>query len=432
MTTINNHGDDVSLLSKEEEPPPEELDPSGRFFASTGLNCTSFNSNLLKIEEINESYLSHFKIGKESKEFKEKFFSNERWDNWNNWRWQIKNSITKYDDLEKIFGKNMEYNTLIEKKLPFRITPYYSGVVYNSIPLQKSVIPSLNEIIISEGESIDPLKEDHDSPVEGIVHRYPDRVLFLVTSFCSTNCRYCTRSRIVGGSHSVSNTPNIVRWNNAIQYIKNHPEIRDVVVSGGDPLTLSDISLNYILSKLREIKHIEIIRIGTKVPVVLPMRITKNLLRILKKYHPLYMSIHFTHPDEITEEVKFACNSIADAGIPMGSQTVLLKDINDNPETMKSLYHKLLMIRVRPYYLYQCDPIVGSAHFRTPVETGINIIENLRGWTSGYAIPHYVIDAPGGGGKIPILPDYYIGKDENGNIILRNYESNRYLYHNDN
>lgn len=427
----NKKGDEISLLSsKEEEPPPEDIEPSSSLFNSTNLKFNPLNSNLLSELEF-KNQKSDFIIGKESKDFKTQFFPNEKIEEWNNWRWQIKNSIKDYNNLERIFGKSMEYNSLIEKKLPFRITPYYAGVVYKSLPLQKCVIPSLNEIILSEGESIDPLKEDHDSPVEGIVHRYPDRVLFLVTSFCSTNCRYCTRSRIVG-SDFISKTPNITRWNNAIEYIKNHPEIRDVVISGGDPLTLSDISLNYILSKLRNIKHIEIIRIGTKVPVVLPMRITKNLLRILKKYHPLYMSIHFTHPDEITEEVRVVCNNIADAGIPMGSQTVLLKEVNDNPEVIKNLYHKLLTIRVRPYYLYQCDPIVGSAHFRTTVETGINIIENLRGWTSGYAIPHYVIDAPGGGGKIPILPDYYLGKDEKGNIILRNYENNKYLYHNDN
>jgi len=423
--------DEVSLLSKEEEPPPDDIDPLGSVTSFTNYNF--FQSNVLETFEPAFDTIEskeNFKIGEESIQFKQKFFPDEKWANWNNWRWQIKNSIVDYKKLKEIFGNKFHYNELIEKKLPFRITPYYAGVVYNSLELQKCVIPSLNELIVSKGESIDPLKEDHDSPVDGIVHRYPDRVLFLVTSFCSTNCRYCTRSRIVGSK--CSNISNITKWNNAIEYIRNHTEIRDVVVSGGDPLTLSDISINYILNKLREIKHIEIIRIGTKVPVVLPSRITKNLLRILKRYHPLYMSIHFTHPQEITEEVKFACNSIADAGIPMGSQTVLLKDVNDNPETMKSLYHKLLQIRVRPYYLYQCDPIVGSAHFRTPVETGINIIENLRGWTSGYAIPHYVIDAPGGGGKIPLLPDYYVKKDQDGNIILRNYEGNRYIYYNDN
>lgn len=217
-------------------------------------------------------------------------------------------------------------------------------------------------------------------------------------------------------------------WDLAFKYIREHKEIRDVLISGGDPLTLPDISINHILTNIFSIPHVEMVRIGTKVPAVMPMRINKHLLKILKKFQPIYMSIHFTHPDEITDEVKKACNLLANNGIVMGSQTVLLKDINDDAKILKNLYHKLLKIRVRPYYLYQCDPIMGSSHFRTPVEKGISIIDNLRGWTSGYAIPHYVIDAPGGGGKIPILPEYKLGKDCNNNILLRNFQYKEYCY----
>ncbi len=356
-----------------------------------------------------------------------KYFPNVSIQDWNNWQWQIKNSITTYEQLDSIFNYKFTSLDIIEKKLPFRITPYYAGVCLNSKKLEKAVIPSLQEMICSPGESCDPLHEEDDSPVHSLVHRYPDRALFLVTSFCSTNCRYCTRSRIVGNNEF--NKKRRDEWDKAIEYIQNTPQIRDVIISGGDPLTLTDDSLEYILSRLRAIPHIEMLRIGTKVPVVLPMRITKNLIRILKKYHPLYMSIHFTHPDELTPEVRKACNILSDAGIPLGSQTVLLKDINDNPETMKDLFHGLLKVRVKPYYLYQCDPIIGSSHFRTPVSKGIEIIEALRGWTSGYAIPQYVIDAPGGGGKIPLLPEYYQGKDINGNIVLRNYENKKYYYY---
>ncbi len=356
-----------------------------------------------------------------------KYFSNASVHEWNSWQWQIRNSITSYDDLEKIFGYKFTSMEIIEKKLPFRITPYYAGVVFHSKKLEKAVIPSLEEMICSPGESCDPLHEENDSPVHNIVHRYPDRALFLATSFCSTNCRYCTRSRIVGNNEF--NKKRKEDWDKAIDYIQKTPQIRDVIISGGDPLTLTDESLEYILSRLKAIPHVEMLRLGTKAPVVLPMRITRKLTRILKKYHPLYVSIHFTHPDELTPEVNNACSMLADAGMPLGSQTVLLKDINDDPVTMKNLFHKLLSARVKPYYMYQCDPIIGSSHFRTPVSRGLEIIEALRGWTSGYAIPQYVIDAPGGGGKIPLLPDYYQGKDSNGNIILKNYENKNFYYY---
>jgi lysine 2,3-aminomutase len=262
--------------------------------------------------------------------------------------------------------------------------------------------------------------------IPGLVHRYPDRVLFLTTGFCSTYCRYCTRSRAVGetnGEYSFK----VSYWEKAAQYIEANPNIRDCLLSGGDPLSIGDDKLEWLLKRLRSIKHLEFLRIGTKIPVVMPQRITKDLCRILKKYHPLWFSIHFTHPDELTPETEEACNRLADAGIPMGSQTVLLKGINDNIETMKPLMHGLLKLRVKPYYLYQCDPVSGSAHFRTSVESGLEIIRQLRGHTTGYAVPQFVVDAPGGGGKIPLLPDYVVGR-EGDDLLLTNFEGGIYRY----
>jgi lysine 2,3-aminomutase len=274
------------------------------------------------------------------------------------------------------------------------------------------------------GEAEDPLGEEHQSPVHGLVHRYPDRVLLLVTDFCSTYCRYCTRSRLVGQGDL---SPSRERLEAAFAYIRQATQVRDVLISGGDPLTLSDEKLEWILSNLRAIPHIEIIRMGTKIPAVLPQRITPQLTRMLRKYHPLWMSLHFTHPDECCYETERACSMLADAGIPLGSQTVLLKGINDNAPTMKSLMHGLVKMRVRPYYIYQCDPINGSGHFRTPVAKGVEIIRALRGHTTGYAVPTYVIDAPGGGGKIPVMPDYVTGREGN-DITLQNYEGKSYQY----
>jgi len=257
------------------------------------------------------------------------------------------------------------------------------------------------------------------------VHRYPDRVLFLVTGFCATYCRYCTRSRMVGSDGDRHVDP--AQWEKAIRYIERTPAVRDVLLSGGDPLTLSDEKLGYLLSRLARIPHVEMVRIGTKVPVTLPQRITPKFTRMLRGFHPLWMSIHFTHPEELTGEVGQACGRLADAGIPLGSQTVLLAGINDNVETMKQLVQGLLRFRVRPYYLYQCDPIRGSSHFRTPVEKGLEIIGGLRGHTTGYAVPTYVIDAPGGGGKVPLLPRYVEGRDGD-NLVLRNYAGDVYVY----
>jgi lysine 2,3-aminomutase len=323
-----------------------------------------------------------------------------------------------------------EINALnkLKNRLPLRITPYFLSLIYDSepgSPLRRTMIPESAELIITDAEKADPLCEMASSPVPGVVHRYPDRALFTVTQFCSSYCRYCTRS------HSVGKLGHLTKgeWDRAFRYLAEHTEIRDVIISGGDPLTMNDNKIEYLLSNLRAIKHIEILRIGTKVPVVLPQRITPQLVAMLRKYHPLFMSIHFTHPDEITPETRKACNMLADGGMPMGSQTVLLSGINDDPTVMKSLMQKLLTIRVRPYYIYQCDLIPGSSHFRTTIEKGIDIIENLRGHTSGYAVPQFVVDAPGGGGKIPILPAYVV---ESGpeKWVLRNYKKNQYTYPN--
>jgi lysine 2,3-aminomutase len=350
---------------------------------------------------------------------------------WNNWRWQVRNRITTVGGLERIIRlSDNERIALISDghSLPVAITPYYASLLDKhdpQQPLRRTVVPVLTETLQSAGESEDPLGEDDDSPVPGVIHRYPDRALFLVTEFCSTYCRYCTRSRLVGKSHRMVFQKK--QWDQAIAYIEATPAIRDVLLSGGDPLTLPDEKLEYLLSRLRNIPHVEMLRIGTKVPVVLPHRITPALTRMLKRYHPLWMSIHFTHPDELTPETREVCTRLADAGIPLGSQTVLLAGINDRVYTIKALVQGLVRIRVRPYYLYQCDPILGSSHFRTPVEKGLEIIRGLRGHTTGYAVPSFVIDAPGGGGKIPLLPEYFIGREDQ-DLLLKNYANRIYRY----
>jgi lysine 2,3-aminomutase len=282
------------------------------------------------------------------------------------------------------------------------------------------------EYVRLPGEEDDPLGEDHDTVVPGLVHRYPDRVLFLATGTCSTYCRYCTRSRLVGNPGGEYQF-NVRNWDRAIEYLEAHPEIRDVLLSGGDPLTIGDDKLDYLLGRLRAIRHIEFLRIGSKIPAVLPQRITKALVTMLKKHHPLWMSVHFTHPRELTPEVTEATARLADAGIPLGSQTVLLKGINDDGAIMKQLMQGLLKRRVKPYYLYQCDPIKGSGHFRTPVSKGLEIIRALRGHTTGYATPMFVIDAPGGGGKILMAPDSVVGRDGD-DLLLRNFEGKVYRY----
>ena len=315
--------------------------------------------------------------------FRKQFFPAVSGSQWQNWRWQLKNRITTVEGLERIIRLSDDERRALTcdgMALPVAITPYYASLLDEQNPqqpLRRTVVPVINENLHSPGESEDPLGEDNDSPVPGVIHRYPDRALFLVTEFCSTYCRYCTRSRLVGKSHRMVFQKKL--WDRAIAYIGATPAVRDVLLSGGDPLTLPDEKLEYLLSRLRQIPHVEMLRIGTKVPVVLPHRITPALTRMLKRYHPLWMSIHFTHPDELSSEVREACTRLADAGIPLGSQTVLMAGINDQVDTMKRLVHGLLRIRVRPYYLYQCDPIIGSAHFQ---DTGGKRIGNHT-WIAG-------------------------------------------------
>ncbi|UCF96794.1 MAG: KamA family radical SAM protein [Spirochaetaceae bacterium] len=372
-----------------------------------------------------------FPISPDSERFRRTFFADASVTEWNDWHWQLRHRIRRLEQLTPMLDLTMDEMTAILRHkgtLPLAITPYYAGLLDpadSNQPLRRTVVPVNDEYLRSAGEAEDPLAEEDDSPIPGLVHRYPDRVLFLVTNFCSTNCRYCTRSRMVGAEHGQAGLRQ--RWQRAIEYIENNPQVRDVLLSGGDPLTLSDEKLEWLLGRLRKISHVELIRIGTKVPVVLPQRITPALVRILKRYHPLWMSIHYTHPQELTLETATACSRLADSGIPLGSQTVLLAGINDSVETMKALMHGLLRLRVKPYYLYQCDPILGSAHFRTSVEKGLEIIAGLRGHTSGYAVPTYVIDAPGGGGKIPLLPEYVVDR-EGEDLILRNYEGRIFRY----
>jgi lysine 2,3-aminomutase len=372
-----------------------------------------------------------FKDSPRSRIFRKRFYPDITRFEWFDWHWQLRNAIRNVDTLGQIINltENERQAMMLDTgALPVSITPYYASLLSAldpSAPLRRCVVPVMDECLRTAGEEEDPLNEDADSPVPGIVHRYPDRVLFLVTDTCSTYCRYCTRSRIIGRQtqHFIDQD----KWERAIEYIEHSPNVRDVLLSGGDPLTLSDEKLEWLLSRLQRIPHIELLRIGTKVPVVLPQRITPALTALLKRYHPLWMSIHITHPDELTPEMSTACIRLADAGIPLGSQTVLLAGINDEVSTMARLVHGLLQIRVRPYYLYQCDPIPGSSHFRTPISKGLEIIQGLRGHTTGYAVPNYVVDAPGGGGKIPLLPEYALGWDK-GDLLLRNYEGNVYRY----
>ncbi|MBN2213106.1 MAG: KamA family radical SAM protein [Bacteroidales bacterium] len=392
---------------------------------------STLDSALVKAYQKSKNQPSDFSVASPaSVEFMCKNFPDVTIDKWNNWNWQIQNSYTTFKKLSQVidFSGVKDFESIVAaKRLPLRITPYYASLMAGSNqtnPIRKGVVPTAYELIVTPGECSDPLHEENCSPAPNLVHRYPDRVLFLATGFCATYCRYCTRSHMVAKEKVHYG---LSAWQQALEYIRNNKQIRDVIVSGGDPLTIPETHLEYLLTSLRNIPHIEIIRIGTKAPVVLPQRITCGLVKMLKRYHPLYMSIHFMHPDELTPEVYEACSRLADAGIPLGSQTVLLKGINDNVRTMRQLMHGLLINRVRPYYIYQCDPIPGSSHFRTPVQKGIEIIKGLRGHTSGYAVPHYVIDAPGGGGKIPLLPEYYLGKDGH-NIVLQNYEGKRFYY----
>jgi lysine 2,3-aminomutase len=420
------------MLASEDFEPPSPVSGLGERKVESGSDSSPGSKENPKVISIRKvPHFPRFRCSPRTAAFRKRFFPEASSTDWNDWRWQLRARIRDVEALSRILTLSEDERTAMTHaghQLPVAITPYFASLLDRNDPLQpirRSVLPTTAEHLSSPGEAADPLGEDVDSPVQGLVHRYPDRVLFLVTDFCSTYCRYCTRSRMVG--HQGGASTNLARWEEAIAYIEKTPAVRDVLLSGGDPLTLSDESLAWLLSRLRQIRHVELLRIGTKAPVVLPQRITPALTRRLKKFHPLWMSIHFTHPEELTPEVSQACERLADAGIPLGSQTVLLSGINDDVATMKALMQGLLKIRVKPYYLYQCDPILGSAHFRTPVEKGLEIIRGLRGHTTGYAVPTYVIDAPGGGGKIPLLPEYTLGR-EGEDLLLKNYQDRVFRY----
>ncbi len=345
---------------------------------------------------------------------------------WNDWKWQISNRIETIEDLESYIKIKKEEKN-VGNKLRMAITPYYLSLINpedSDDPIRKQSVPTVHENDYVLTDNDDPLNEDGSMPVQGVVHRYPDRVLLLLTDRCAMYCRHCTRRRFAGQKDT---NLSMAQFDKGLKYISAHKEIRDVILSGGDPFMLSTKRLEIILRKLKEIKHIEIIRIGTRVPVVLPQRIDDELVQMLKKYHPIWINTHVNHPNEITEESSQACARLADAGIPLGNQTVLLRGVNDCVHVMKKLVRKLLSIRVRPYYIYQCDLVGGIEHFRTPVSSGIEIIEGLRGHTSGMAVPTFVIDAPGGGGKIPLMPNYVISRSSN-KIIMRNYQGKLFEY----
>lgn len=349
---------------------------------------------------------------------------------WNNHVWQLKNRVTSLAQLEEHLELSQEERSgviLSGTKLAMAITPHFFNLIDREnpdCPIRRQVIPRVEETLYSPYEMADPCGEDAHMPVPGLVHRYPDRVLFLVTDRCASYCRYCTRSRVVSG---VGEQELETDYEAAFRYLETHPEVRDVLLSGGDPLLFSDGKLEKILQRLRAIPHLEFLRIGSRVPIFLPQRITPELCAMLRKYHPLFMSVHVNHPRELTTEVKVALERLADSGIPLGNQSVLLRGVNDDPGIMKVLVHKLLMCRVRPYYLYQLDLIQGSSHLEVPVREGVEIIEALRGHTTGYAVPQYVIDAPGGGGKVPVNPEYVL-KREDERTVIRNFEGRTFVY----
>lgn len=349
---------------------------------------------------------------------------------WNSWEWQMKNRLRTLADLRRIIKLTKEEEEGVKKeegRLPMAITPHFFSLIdieNPNCPLRRQVIPRVDEHFVSSSDLNDPCGEEDDCPVPRLVHRYPDRVLLIATEACLSYCRYCTRKRIVGKKNRSISSDQLKK---ICAYLEDNKKVRDVLISGGDPLTFSDEKLDEILSSLRAVKSVEMLRIGSRVPVFLPQRITPRLIEILRKYHPLYLSLHFSHHREITAATARACGMLADAGIPLGSQTVVLKGVNDNASTMKKLFQELLKIRVRPYYLYQCDLAVGTEHFRTPISTGINIMEKLRGHISGYAVPTFVVDAPGGGGKIPLSPSYFISLVE-GRAVLRNYKGRIFEY----
>jgi lysine 2,3-aminomutase len=350
---------------------------------------------------------------------------------WEDWHWQLKNRVRTKEALSQIVKLTPEEEQGIDKargRLSMAITPYWAALMDPDDPacaFRRQAVPVASENLIGPHEMVDPCAEDRDSPAPHLVHRYPDRVLLLATEQCAMYCRHCTRRRLVG--EDAKETSPGSRFDAAIEYIKSNRKVRDLLISGGDPFILEDEEIENLIQKVRSVSHIEFLRIGTRVPVTLPQRISEKLVNMLKKYSPIWISIHFNHPKEITKRCKIACDMLADAGMPLGSQTVLLKGINDRPYIMKRLVHELLRIRVRPYYIYQCDPVRGTQHFRTAVAAGINIMEKLRGHTSGYAVPTYVIDGPGGGGKIPIGPNYILSQAK-GKYVLRNYKGKIYTY----
>lgn len=343
---------------------------------------------------------------------------------WNDWKWQVANRIETLDELKKYIKLTEEEEDGVAKclgTLRMAITPYYLSLINPddpNDPIRRQAIPTAHELHQADADLLDPLHEDTDSPVPGLTHRYPDRVLMLITDQCSMYCRHCTRRRFAGQHDSAVPKSQVDR---CIDYVREHSEVRDVLLSGGDALMQSDAMLEHIISSLRAIPHVEIVRIGSRTPVVMPQRITPELCAMLKKYHPVWLNTHFNHPDEITEEAAKACALMADSGIPLGNQSVLLAGVNDCVHVMKKLVQDLVKIRVRPYYIYQCDLSMGLEHFRTPVSKGIEIIEALRGHTSGYAVPTFVVDAPGGGGKTPVMPNYVISQSPH-KVILRNFE----------
>ena len=349
---------------------------------------------------------------------------------WTDWRWQMRNRLTKKSDFSKyiqLTNEESEGLDIAQTKLSVSVTPHFFNLIdinNPNCPIRKQVIPTIHEGVVQNCENIDPVGEESSMVSPGLVHRYPDRVLFLVTDRCGSYCRYCTRSRLVSNAQGYGFHPN---YEQNLNYIKSHPEIRDVLLSGGDPLLLSDDKISFILSELADIPHVEFVRLGSRLPVFLPQRITDSFIHALSTHPNVWMSIHVNHPRECTIELKESCHQLAQAGVPLGNQSVLLKGINDHVDTMKSLIHRLLMMKVRPYYLYQCDLVPGSSHFRTPVSRGIEIIRGLRGSTTGYAIPQFVIDAPGGGGKIPINPDY-VERINNGIWYLKNFEGKLFEY----
>lgn len=411
-----------------EQKPEESGEPPGL----SSLFLSSFYPHKIQNNHSFSKASSGFSslLSEQSRTFLKTYFPTATEAQWNDWRWQIRNRFRTKAEIERVLNLSEAEAEVLErgkKGFPVAITPYYMSLLDKDDadqPLRRCVIPVRDEYETAEEEKVDPLAEDRDSPVKGLVHRYPNRVLFLATDFCSTCCRYCTRSRLIGETHRECKRN---YWDEAIAYIASHEEINDVVISGGDPLTLPTEMLEKLLSRLRAIPHVSIIRLGTKVPAVLPQRITARLVNMIAKYHPVFISLHATHPDELTPEMKLACARLSNVGMPIGSQTVLLKGVNDDIPTMRKLMMGLLSARVKPYYIYQCDPVPGSRHFRTSVQRGLDIIKGLRGHISGYAVPHYVVDAPGGGGKIPLLPNYVDGMD-GSKLCLHNYADKKYIY----